>query len=100
MDDNDSGVGSSLNSVRTSSMSGDDRSAAGSRSSATSLSEVSSPAPSVSSSHQVIFSPFHNLLNFNIKQNLYRMQYVFGVIYKHLKLQRMYDIFNLFNIIH
>lgn len=56
MDDNDSGVGSSLNSVRTSSMSGDDRSAAGSRSSATSLSEVSSPAPSASASHQVILN--------------------------------------------
>lgn len=63
MDDNDSGVGSSLNSVRTSSMSGDDRSTAGSRSSATSLSEVSSPAPSTSSSHQVILIFFFKLKN-------------------------------------
>lgn len=52
MEDSDSGVGSISysTSTRASSMSGDDRSTAGSRSSAASLplSEVSSPAPPIS----------------------------------------------------
>lgn len=52
MEDSDSGISSSyLSSTRASSMSGDDRSTAGSRSSAASLplSEVPSPAPSIAS---------------------------------------------------
>lgn len=72
MDDSDSGLGSvsSNISIRTpSSMSGDDRSTAGSRSSAQSLSlsEVSSPAPQQqqtgpSVSHQVLLMFYIQLL--------------------------------------